>query len=175
VVQSVHVPENEMVIGIGNRYFMALGTSKGGKIEYSDEYRFLEDERVFLTKLYGNGRPLDSGSFKRFDITALEPRVQEVEVTNFGDARLADLSIGGIALDPAFNKSIHDYDLSTTDATNTITATPVSNEASIAIDVDGTSVDNGNAATWSSGENIVTVTVTLGGLTETYTVTVTKS
>jgi len=175
VVQSVHVPENEMVIGIGNRYFMALGTSKGGKIEYSDEYRFLEDERVFLTKLYGNGRPLDSGSFKRFDIAALEPRVQEVEVTNFGDARLADLSIGGIALDPAFNKSIHDYDLSTTDATNTITATPVSNEASIAIDVDGTSVDNGNAATWSSGENIVTVTVTLGGLTETYTVTVTKS
>lgn len=175
VVQSVHMPEGEMVLGIGRRYFMALGNSKGGRIEYSDEYRFLEDERVFLTKLYGNGKPLDSISFKRFDISALEPRVQEVEVTNIGDARLADLSIGGIALDPTFNKSIHSYTMSTTDSTNTITATPVNNEATIAIDVDGTTVDNGSAATWSAGENIVTITVTLGALTETYTVTVTKS
>lgn len=82
VIQSVHVPLNEAIIGLGKRYFMGLGTGKGGKIEYSDHYRFLEDERVYLTKLYGNGRPLDSTSFKLLDITDLKPTVQQVVVTN---------------------------------------------------------------------------------------------
>ena len=82
VIQSVHVPQNEAIIGLGDRYFIGLGTGKGGKIEYSDHYRFLEDERVYMIKLYGNGRPLDSTSFKRLDITNLEPAVQKVEVSN---------------------------------------------------------------------------------------------
>jgi len=79
VIQSVHVPQNEAIIGIGNRYFMGLGTGKGGKIEYSDEYRFLEDERVYLTKLYGNGRPLDNKSFLRLNITNLAPSIPVVK------------------------------------------------------------------------------------------------
>lgn len=82
VIQSVHVPQNEAIIGLGDRYFIGLGTGKGGKIEYSDHYRFLEDERVYMIKLYGNGRPLDSTSFKRLDITNLKPAVQKVEVSN---------------------------------------------------------------------------------------------
>lgn len=72
LVQSVYVPENEAVIGLGDRYFMGLGTGKGGKVEFSDEYRFLEDERMYLTKLYGDGRPLDNKSFLRLDITNLK-------------------------------------------------------------------------------------------------------
>ncbi len=80
VAQSAYVPQNEVIIGLGKRYFMGLGTSKGGRIEYSDEYRFLEDERVYLTKLYGNGKPLDSSSFKRLNITNLKPIVPSVKV-----------------------------------------------------------------------------------------------
>ncbi len=68
VIQSAYVPANKAVIGIGKRYFFGLGTSKGGKIEYSDHYKFLEDDRYYLTKLYGDGRPLDSTSFKVVDI-----------------------------------------------------------------------------------------------------------
>lgn len=79
VVQSAYVPQDEAVLGLGKRYFMGLGTSKGGRIEYSDEYRFLEDERVYLTKLYGNGKPLDSNSFKRLDITGLKPLIPTVK------------------------------------------------------------------------------------------------
>ncbi len=82
VVQSAYQPLNEALIGIGKRYFMGLGTSKGGRIEYSDEYRFLEDERVYLTKLYGTGRPLDAGSFKRLDITNLKPTPVKVHIVN---------------------------------------------------------------------------------------------
>lgn len=80
VIQSVAMAEGEAILGIGNRYLMAAGTGKSGKIEYSDEYRFLEDERVYLTKFYGHGQPKDNNSFILLDVTNLAPTVQEVKV-----------------------------------------------------------------------------------------------
>jgi len=80
VIQSAYVEQDEAIVGLGKRYFFGLGTGKGGKIEYSDHYRYLEDERVYITKLYGNGRPLDSVSFKRLDISGLKPGVPAVTV-----------------------------------------------------------------------------------------------
>lgn len=91
------------------------------------------------------------------------------------DARLANLTIGSLTLSPAFNKSVHVYTAATSNATNTITAIPMDGEADIDIDVGGTPVANGAAATWATGENVVTVVTTIGGETETYTITVTKS
>lgn len=81
VIQSVQVPENRAIIGLSDRYFMGIGTAKSGKIEYSDEYRFLEDERIYLVKLYGHGEPLDNNAFVYADISGLTPYVQEVTVT----------------------------------------------------------------------------------------------
>lgn len=81
VIQSVQVPEDRAIIGLGDRYFMGIGTAKSGKIEYSDECRFLEDERVYLVKLYGHGEPLDNNAFVYADISGLTPYVQEVTVT----------------------------------------------------------------------------------------------
>lgn len=80
VIQSVHMPEDEAIIGLGKKYFFGLGTGAGGKIEYSDHYRFLEDERIYIVKLYGNGMPLDNKSFKRIDISGLEPAAIDVKV-----------------------------------------------------------------------------------------------
>lgn len=80
VIQSVQVPENRAVIGLADRYFMGIGTAKSGKIEYSDEYHFLEDERIYLVKLYGHGEPLDNTAFVYADITNLKPTVKEVVV-----------------------------------------------------------------------------------------------
>ena len=80
VIQSVQVPANRAIIGLGSRYFMGIGTAKSGSIEYSDEYRFLEDERVYMVKLYGHGEPLDNTAFVYADITNLKPVVQEVVV-----------------------------------------------------------------------------------------------
>lgn len=80
IIQSVQVPANRAIIGLGDRYFMGLGTAKSGKIEYSDEYRFLEDERVYLVKLYGHGEPLDNNAFVYADITNLKPTVKQVVV-----------------------------------------------------------------------------------------------
>ncbi len=85
VIQSTCISDNEAIIGLGKRYLMAAGTGKSGKIEYSDEYRFLEDERVYMTKFYGHGQPKDNNSFKLLDITNLKPTVLKVEVTNAAD------------------------------------------------------------------------------------------
>lgn len=79
LIQSTQVPEGKAIIGLAKRYFMGVGTAKSGKIEYSDEYRFLEDERVYLVKLYGHGEPLDNNAFELLDISALEPAVLKVK------------------------------------------------------------------------------------------------
>ncbi len=89
VVVSAAVPENRAVFGLASRYFMGIGTSKGGKLLYSDEYKFLEDNRVYLIKLYGNGKPLDANAFYLADITNLTPTVLNVNVTNADDFPVA--------------------------------------------------------------------------------------
>ncbi len=86
VVQSTRIPAGKAVIGLGRRYFMGIGTAKSGKIEYSDEYHFLEDERVYLTKLYGYGQPLDNNAFLVLDISKLKPAVYKVEMQNTADS-----------------------------------------------------------------------------------------
>lgn len=70
IIQSVAVPQGKMIAGMAKDYFM--GVASTGKIEYSDEYRFLEDERVYIVKQYATGEPRDNNSFLVFDITNLD-------------------------------------------------------------------------------------------------------
>ena len=81
MIQSAQIAEGKAIIGLGKRYFMGIGTAKSGKIEFSDECKFLEDERIYLVKLYGHGEPLDNEAFMYLDISGLLPLVQEVKVT----------------------------------------------------------------------------------------------
>lgn len=73
IVQSVGVPSGHAVLGIAKKYFMGVGTGKGGKLEYSDEYKFLEDLRTYKIKFYGMGRPYDINAFLYLDISGLTP------------------------------------------------------------------------------------------------------
>jgi HK97 family phage major capsid protein len=185
VVQSVQIPVGKALIGLAKRYFMGIGTKKSGKIEYSDDYKFLEDERTYLVKLYGYGEPLDNTAFVYADISDLKPAAHQVFIANtegepipiypIYDARLASLSLGSLTLSPTFNKSTHDYTAPTTDATNAITAVALDGEATIEILVNDSEHTNGAAATWNEGANTVDITVTSGTETETYSVVVTKS
>ena len=81
VIQSAALEEGNAVFGLADRYFMGVGVGgAGGKIEYSDHYHWLEDERVYLTRLYGNGRPLDDNAFVFADISGLAPTIGHVIV-----------------------------------------------------------------------------------------------
>jgi len=71
VVQSVGVPSGKAIIGIAKKYFMGVGTGRGGKLEYSDEYKFVEDLRTYKIKFYGTGRPYDINAFMFLDISGL--------------------------------------------------------------------------------------------------------
>lgn len=183
-IQSPAVPTGYMAIGIPKKYSCFMGTSKGGKLEHDDSYKFLEDIRTYLIKLYGTGRAKDENAFVLVDISGLKPYVQQVIVMNDEssplpmfplDSRLSGLSIGALTLSPVFDKDVYTYTTSTTNTTNTITATSKDTEATVAIDVDGTPVANGDPATWAAGDNTVTIEVTNGAAKATYTVVVTKS
>ena len=91
------------------------------------------------------------------------------------DATLSALTIGTLTLSPTFAAGTTIYTASTTNASDAITATPTSNDATVKIKNGSTDVASGTAATWASGANTVTVEVTHGPVTKTYTVTVTKS
>lgn len=177
IIQSAAVKEGTVTYGMGDKYFLGVGMAKSGKIEYSDEYRFLEDERVYLIKAYAHGFALDNNAFVVLNIENLQPVrfevVSKVE-EHVDNALLADLKIGGLTLTPKFDTSTESYTVTTTAATNTITAFPESATANIEIKVGTTQVTNGGKATWNSGSNTVTVKVTDGEQTKTYTVTVTK-
>lgn len=175
VIQSVYQPVNEAIIGLPKRYFMGLGTSKGGKIEYSDEYRFLEDERVYLTKLYGNGMPLDSRSFRRLDITDLRPVYPIVRTTPYVDARLDGLKIadGGVKISPAFNADVHYYTAETENVANLVAATAKDANAVITATLNGEETDLATNQAWTEGQNVIVITVTNGGVVETYILVVT--
>lgn len=69
VVTSAFVGQKKAIAGIAKNYFAAINGGKSGIIEYSDEYQFLEDNRVYTTRVYGNGRPIDNTSFVYLDIT----------------------------------------------------------------------------------------------------------
>ena len=91
------------------------------------------------------------------------------------NAKLSALTIGSLTLSPPFDADTTAYTASTTNATNTVTATAADSGATIAIKNGETTVTNGGSATWSDGNNTLTATVTNGTATKTYTVTVTKS
>lgn len=79
IVQSAAVPEGKAVFGMANKYFLGVGMNKNGRIEYSDEYHFLEDERVYLIKLYANGFATDNNAFQVLNISGLKPIRYKVE------------------------------------------------------------------------------------------------
>ena len=73
VIQSQECAQGKAYLGMAKRYFMALGSAKNGKIEYDDSVQFMEDNRVYAIKMYGNGMPLDNNGFITLDISELKP------------------------------------------------------------------------------------------------------
>ena len=87
--------------------------------------------------------------------------------------RLKGLTIGALTLTPEFDPDETDYIVTTTNATNKVSATPESADATVVITVNDTEIESGDVVTWDSGDNEVVVEVTGDDGTTTYTVTVT--
>ena len=90
-------------------------------------------------------------------------------------ADLARLTIGNLSLTPMFDPDETEYSAETTNQTNKVTAVAEDENAVITILNGEMEVENGSSATWSAGENTLTIHVTNGEAEKVYTVTVTKS
>lgn len=66
---------------MGKKYKLFVSGARDGRIEYSDDYRFLEDERTYKVKTFANGRAYDDKDFILCDITKLQSVVFPVSIT----------------------------------------------------------------------------------------------
>lgn len=77
IIQSVAVKPGEAILGMGKKYFLGVGGQRG--IQFSDDYKFIEDNRYYKVVAYGNGRPKDNEAFLRLDISGLKPKYWAVK------------------------------------------------------------------------------------------------
>ncbi len=81
IIQSVAVTQGEAILGMGKKYFLGVGGKRG--IQFSDDYKFLEDKRYYKIVAYSNGQPKDNNAFLRLDISNLDPTYLEVKQVSF--------------------------------------------------------------------------------------------
>jgi len=182
VVTAEVIEEGEALLILPDEYDLLVAGNRG--IEYSDEYKFLEDQRCAKVVTYAFGKAYDNTSALLLDISELDPAyitvaVHNVETIDDGEGdtvnpKLAALAIGSLTLSPAFDADVTEYTATTTNATNTITAT-ADEGVTVTITVGETTVESGSSATWAAGENVVTIVASDGTNSTTYKVTVTKS
>lgn len=141
--------------------------SNGNEIIFSavnTQYRFkTTGKSCKSTTVHTDVNPIPEADF--FATIQTPDTIQPASQT----AQLTGLTIASCTLTPAFDTAVTSYATTTSNASNKVTAT-VSNGGTAEIKVNGSTIENGGNATWTSGSN--TLTVKVGSTT--YTVTVTK-
>jgi hypothetical protein len=136
------------------------------------------DTNLIGFHVQGNYSTAVSESFALMGMTLFAEYLDGIAVVTFGQgggANLASLKVGTLTLTPTFDPDTITYTAATTTATSKITATAEYADATIEIKNGSTVIENGGNASWSAGENTLTVKVTNDSVDKTYTVTVTKS
>jgi len=75
IIVCNEVPEGKAVMCKLDEYFLGLANGKEGQIEFSDDYKFLEDLRTFKVKVYATGMPMDNNMAQVLDISGLAEKV----------------------------------------------------------------------------------------------------
>lgn len=79
IIQSIAMPKGKMVCGRPKDYMLLIGGAD--RITYSDEFKFLDDERVYATKMFANGKPKKEDSFLLFNIEGMDGTSMQMSVT----------------------------------------------------------------------------------------------
>ena len=75
--------DGKAILALLGEYDMFVGGDRG--IEYSDDFKFLDDQRVFKVVTYANGIAYDDTTALVLDLSKLEP--QYLNVTVKGEAK----------------------------------------------------------------------------------------
>lgn len=73
VIISNELATGDAVLCLLDEYFLGVGGEKNGVIEYSDEYKFFEDQRAFKIKQYAAGKATDNTAALYLDIADVNP------------------------------------------------------------------------------------------------------
>lgn len=107
---------------------------------------------------------------RKYFVPVLTDASKAVTLNNGAVSALKALTIGDVLL--GFQPGVTKYKVTTSNATDTITATTYDDGASAVIKNGATTVTSGTAATWTKGNNTVTITVTNGSASTVYTIDV---
>lgn len=151
---------------------------KGVQIAQSDQVLFLDDQTAFKGTGRYDGKPVIDEAFGILNISGTAPTKSVIfapDKANSGDVELSELTIGTSKLFPNFDPKTTEYMIANVStATSKITVKAANEKATVTIKNNETPVTNGQNATWTAGENKLTVNIKYGTQENTYTVTVNK-
>lgn len=168
------IPDGDIIGGYGDLY---LWVNRGEiQIDADRSVQFIQDNTVFRGKARADGTPVIPQSFVALNINGSDVTTSMTFAADTAnDALLQSLTVGSETLTPTFDPAVMAYTITAAAATDKIEATAAQAQAKIELNLNGKNLNNGGTATWTSGSNILTVTVKNGNAVRVYTLTVTKS
>ena len=168
------IPDGDIIGGYGDLYVWADRADI--RIDQSEHVQFIQDNTVFRGKARADGMPIIPGAFVAININNTEvTTAMDFAADTANDADLIDLTVGSYSL--SFDSDKLTYNVTATNASDAVTATPAQASAAVEISYGGKNVVNGSAAKWTADSTAhpMTITVKNGNAVKVYTVNVTKS
>lgn len=168
------IPDGDIIGGYGDLYVWADRADI--RIDQSEHVQFIQDNTVFRGKARADGMPIIPGAFVAININNTDvTTAMDFAADTANDADLIDLAVGSYSL--SFDPDTLTYNVTATNASDAVTATPAQASAAVEISYGGKNVVNGSAVKWTADSKAhpMTITVKNGNAVKVYTVNVTKS
>lgn len=168
------IPDGDIIGGYGDLYVWADRADI--RIDQSEHVQFIQDNTVFRGKARADGMPIIPGAFVAININNTDvTTAMDFAADTANDADLIDLTVGSYSL--SFDSDKLTYNVTATNASDAVTATPAQASAAVEISYGGKNVVNGTAVKWTADGSAhpMTITVKNGNAVKVYTVNVTKS
>ena len=168
------IPDGDIIGGYGDLYVWADRADI--RIDQSEHVQFIQDNTVFRGKARADGMPIIPGAFVAININNTSvTTAMDFAADTANDADLIDLTVGSYSL--SFDPDTLTYNVTATNASDAVTATPAQASAAVEISYGGKNVVNGSNVKWTADSTAhpMTITVKNGNAVKVYTVNVTKS
>lgn len=168
------IPDGDIIGGYGDLYVWADRADI--RIDQSEHVQFIQDNTVFRGKARADGMPIIPGAFVAININNTSvTTAMDFAADTANDADLIDLTVGSYSL--SFDPDTLTYNVTATNASDAVTATPAQASAAVEISYGGKNVVNGSTVKWTADSTAhpMTITVKNGNAVKVYTVNVTKS
>ena len=168
------IPDGDIIGGYGDLYVWADRADI--RIDQSEHVQFIQDNTVFRGKARADGMPIIPGAFVAININDTDvTTAMNFAADTANDADLIDLTVGSYSL--SFKPDTLTYNVTATNASDAVTATPAQAAAAVEISYGGKNVVNGSTVKWTADSTAhpMTITVKNGNAVKVYTVNVTKA